>query len=393
MTRFAYDGQDVWADLDSGNNLLVRYVHGDVVDQLFARIVPGSQTTVTWYLTDRLGSVRDLINQAGTVIDHLSYDGFGNPSETQSGNGDRYKFTGREYDSESGQIYYRARYLGVATGRFTSQDPLGFDAGDANLYRYVLNQPLTLVDPTGLEAGTFQNGTTEFPKGTPYLNELAFINGAASWTFPEKGDIVIPGKVLEAIIKQNPGAKPEFVQLSGLRVRMWATIEDKKDVECYYWHQTVDWSYTSKKPIAEATLKDTGLSAAYFNKGPRVDGNTEVFRNSKPEGNKVFLTDAPGQAVASRVTVRGDFDLGPENVTLKRPDLSELAKKILNIYGDHGVVVTAKFVSELKFKKGAQPVVSKGKWDWGFQIDYPVQPGGGYGPRVLPLQARWTRGN
>jgi uncharacterized protein RhaS with RHS repeats len=37
-----------------------------------------------------------------------------------------------------------------STGRWLSVDPIGFEAGDANLYRYVRNEPLLQTDPTGL---------------------------------------------------------------------------------------------------------------------------------------------------------------------------------------------------------------------------------------------------
>jgi hypothetical protein len=47
-------------------------------------------------------------------------------------------------------LYYnRARYLDPTTGRWTTQDPLGFAAGDANLYRYVGNTPTLATDPSG----------------------------------------------------------------------------------------------------------------------------------------------------------------------------------------------------------------------------------------------------
>jgi len=58
-------------------------------------------------------------------------------------------FTSREFDAETGLYYNRARYLDPTTGRWTTQDPLGFAAGDANLYRYVGNTPTMLVDPSG----------------------------------------------------------------------------------------------------------------------------------------------------------------------------------------------------------------------------------------------------
>src|SRR5216683_2922707 len=50
VTRFAADGNQVWADLNGSNQLQTRYLHGDVIDQLFARI--SGAGTAAWYLTD-----------------------------------------------------------------------------------------------------------------------------------------------------------------------------------------------------------------------------------------------------------------------------------------------------------------------------------------------------
>lgn len=57
------------------------------------------------------------------------------------------QFTSRENDGPL--YYYRARYLSASFGRFTSEDPLGFAAGDANLYGYVGNNPIGYRDPSG----------------------------------------------------------------------------------------------------------------------------------------------------------------------------------------------------------------------------------------------------
>jgi RHS repeat-associated protein len=70
-------------------------------------------------------------------------------SETNSTFRGNYAWTGREFDSATGLQYNRARYYDPKTGRWLSQDPLGFDAGDSNLYRYVLNDPLGGTDPSG----------------------------------------------------------------------------------------------------------------------------------------------------------------------------------------------------------------------------------------------------
>ena len=53
--------------------------------------------------------------------------------------------------AESNGLYYmRARFYDPAVKRFISEDPLGFDGGDLNLYAYVGNNPIMGVDPLGL---------------------------------------------------------------------------------------------------------------------------------------------------------------------------------------------------------------------------------------------------
>jgi RHS repeat-associated protein len=161
VQRYAQDGWDpdtpkgagnvkweVFADLDGSNNLQTRYLRGDEVDQLFARI--GSTGTAAWLLTDHLGSLVGVTDNSGTLQDTVAYDAFGNiTSESASSWGGRYKWTGREFDTTTGLQYNRARYYNPKTGQWTSQDPMGFNAGDSNLYRYVSNRPCVNEDPSG----------------------------------------------------------------------------------------------------------------------------------------------------------------------------------------------------------------------------------------------------
>jgi RHS repeat-associated protein len=153
VTRHAYDGQNVWADLNTGNTVLTRYVYGDGVDQILARDVAGGQPNagVAFYLTDRLGSVRDIMNTSQAIQDNLNYDGFGNPTQTNAAVGDRYEYTAREFDANTGLQYNRARYYNPGTGRWQSEDPSGFGGGDNNLYRYGQNGPTNRTDPSGLK--------------------------------------------------------------------------------------------------------------------------------------------------------------------------------------------------------------------------------------------------
>ncbi|HKM56875.1 MAG TPA: RHS repeat-associated core domain-containing protein, partial [Isosphaeraceae bacterium] len=149
VTRFAYDGQNIWADLDGNNNLVTRRLFQSAVDAVIARI--SASGTVAWYLTDRLGSVRVLTDNTGSVIDEINYDAYGNIlTETNPSASDRYLWTGQQFDALTGLQYNQARYYDPATGRWTSEDPIGFAGGDTNLYRYVGDDPVNKVDPSGL---------------------------------------------------------------------------------------------------------------------------------------------------------------------------------------------------------------------------------------------------
>ncbi len=157
----AYDGVNPYADFNSSGSLTYRYLYGDAADFLLARY---DGTNTIWYLTDKLGSVRLLVDKSANIQDTITYDTFGN-IKTETGTGDRFKFTGREWDSEIGLYYYRARYYSATIGRFISEDPSGFKAGDSNTFRYVANNPTFQGDPTGLDpaagAATLRGTTIE----------------------------------------------------------------------------------------------------------------------------------------------------------------------------------------------------------------------------------------
>jgi RHS repeat-associated protein len=70
--------------------------------------------------------------------------------DTSPSSGDRFGFTGMTLLATIGLYFDHARDYDPFTTTFTTQDPYGFSAGDANLYRYVVNSPTNLVDPSGL---------------------------------------------------------------------------------------------------------------------------------------------------------------------------------------------------------------------------------------------------
>src|SRR5205814_4443418 len=112
------------------------------------------------YHLDRMGNVAFLLDTGGTGVEKYTYDVFGQPTITdwngsgrsQSAYGNRFMFTGREYFTELGLYDYRHRFYHPGLGRFLQSDPIGFEAGDMNLFRYVGDDPVDHTDPTGLLA-------------------------------------------------------------------------------------------------------------------------------------------------------------------------------------------------------------------------------------------------
>ena len=109
---------------------------------------------VLWALTDHLGSVRDLVSYNETtdkitLENHIKYNAFGEIISESNANVDHiFGFTARERDNESSLNYYRNRYYNPTTGRFLTADPIRDDF--ENSYRYVNNDPVNNVDPSGL---------------------------------------------------------------------------------------------------------------------------------------------------------------------------------------------------------------------------------------------------
>jgi RHS repeat-associated protein len=148
-TTFNYLGDQVWSERRPDGSMVHYLSNG--TDKLIARNVPGEG--IQWYLTDRQGTVQAITDLAGELIHRYKYDAFGaraDDSPQLEAAKDRYGFTARELDEETGLYYFRNRYYDPDIGRFITEDPIGFAAGDFNLSRYVANCPLSYIDPMGL---------------------------------------------------------------------------------------------------------------------------------------------------------------------------------------------------------------------------------------------------
>jgi RHS repeat-associated protein len=140
-TSWTYDGPAILQQMSGGSAL--KYIHGPGVDEPLAS---DDGTALTYFQTDGLGSIVKATNSSGAVTLTRQYDAWGNLQLGATTNG--FAFTGREWDSETGLYYFRARYYDSRLGRFLREDPIGFRGG-TNFYSYVLNNPVNLTDPSG----------------------------------------------------------------------------------------------------------------------------------------------------------------------------------------------------------------------------------------------------
>jgi RHS repeat-associated protein len=149
VERYVIDRNQIALVFDGAGIQTHRYLYGTQVDRVLA---DETGVSTNWMLADNQGTIRDVVDGNGGLINHVVYDSFGKvQSQSNAGYELRFGYTGREQDNETGLDYYRARYYDSANGRFISEDPIGFDAGDSNLSRYVGNSPVNWNDPSGLE--------------------------------------------------------------------------------------------------------------------------------------------------------------------------------------------------------------------------------------------------
>jgi RHS repeat-associated protein len=105
-----------------------------------------------------------------------------------------YTFAGYRYDQETGLYYVKARYYSPTLGRFLQADPAGV-AGGTNLYAYVGNDPINLIDATGLCG---QQNTGQVVKGGLQMTAAGFIVAGIA-TSPETGGLGAAIGVLGAL--------------------------------------------------------------------------------------------------------------------------------------------------------------------------------------------------
>jgi len=146
-TEYRYDGEDLIIEMNEDDSILAHYTFGPGIDQ---PLLMHRNEKEYYYLADGLGSITGITDSVGDVVQEYRYSAFGEMLEVVGDSVEnRFTYTGREWDEEVGLYYYRKRFYDPTIGRFISEDPMGLLAGDLNYFRYVRNNPINWVDPTG----------------------------------------------------------------------------------------------------------------------------------------------------------------------------------------------------------------------------------------------------
>jgi len=168
-TNYLYDGDNLIEEVDANGSVVARYVQSQNVDEPLAML---RSSATSYYQVDGLGSITSLSNSTGSVANTYTYNSFG--GATISGSVvNSFLFTGREFDSETGLYFYRARYYDPTIGRFLSEDPIRFAAG-SNFYAYVSNRAIQMTDPMGLSPKDVQRIKENCKKCTQSLTEAGY---------------------------------------------------------------------------------------------------------------------------------------------------------------------------------------------------------------------------
>jgi RHS repeat-associated protein len=147
---FVYDGANLIETVSATGGTVARYTQGQSIDEPLAM---QRGTATDYYEADGLGSITSLTDPTGAVAQGYTYDSFGNQTNSTGTLRNYFRYTAREFDTETTLYFYRARYYDPSPGRFVSEDPISFSGG-INFYSYAFNNPVGLKDPMGNNPGT-----------------------------------------------------------------------------------------------------------------------------------------------------------------------------------------------------------------------------------------------
>ncbi len=159
-TRFVRNGFSLLQERDASNNVTNEYTWGIGMGGGIGGLLNLNRDGLDYsYLYDGRGNVSAVLDSTQNVVVSYGYNVFGRRI-SKSGDFDQpFQFSTKRYDDVTGLSYYGYRFYNSAIGRWMTRDPLG-EAGGINLYGFVGNNPVNMVDPWGWYGSDVHYGKT-----------------------------------------------------------------------------------------------------------------------------------------------------------------------------------------------------------------------------------------
>jgi RHS repeat-associated protein len=169
---------------------------GTVLRRFYGQGFVDTDGTVLYYTRDHLGSIRELTDGSQGIRARYDYDPYGRMTKLQGDRDSAFTYTGHFWHAQSGLNLAPYRAFDPNLGRWISRDPI-HEKGGINLYGYALNSPISLVDPSGFDAGQACLGpeSSGYPVYGPFANPNANPEGrpmVGPFNTPDFGPIYFP---------------------------------------------------------------------------------------------------------------------------------------------------------------------------------------------------------
>jgi RHS repeat-associated protein len=313
MLYWAGSSSDALVETDLSGNATAEYVF--FIGRRIARIDHPSGS-INYYYSDHLGSADVITNASGTITKESDYYPYGGEIPVTTGDSNRYKFTGKERDSESGLDNFGARYDSSSLGRFMTPDwaarptavPYAVfgDPQSLNLYGYVRNDPVSRADLDGhaAEADAFINRGDSSMFGYGFWGMGVLASGIPSLSNTQAAEVKAQQKVLADAQKQSQQpnqqqtkcsaqARAKIVGIDGHGVK--ATLERALmhifHVEHMFW--TVKGSDGIEKDLSGGPTKGTGGKLGEWSRNTDAPADADHGKEADYRDSGKVIWNAP----------------------------------------------------------------------------------------------------
>lgn len=279
--------------------VLVRYLWQDAVPVavVWPPMTPGnpnaSTERIVYLHTDHLNTPRRASDARGVLVWQWISDAYGSSAPEEDPDQDgrpttiHLRFPGQYFDVESGLHYNWNRYYDPQVGRYTQPDPIGLQGG-INSYGYVAGNPMSFVDPMGLDRWGAEGG-----RGIVYtqmdLGRTAYYDAFSgdSFVFPSRNKVVSSSK---------PGAADPYSGLvayceRGRLARAYGTAKMRTTDSRFRWIHGGGSGLSDPWDPQQGWKPTEGCTRAQNEDVDNLCSEIDVFRSRYPKGVLLYRRD------------------------------------------------------------------------------------------------------